>query len=148
MQGSISGLFHITNASNLKSIMTTGLQPGHKTPRALKAGWIDLHFTAFSDFEDERGPGRLDEMTARLTQARNEIDNDELAAKRYLREAQRSPLTQMDVEIWKGLPCRRCPSRLLSNPAGCAECLTCGVVYGTKIPKEVIQEKSSAEVPE
>jgi hypothetical protein len=53
----------------------------------------------------------------------------------------------MDEEIWKGLPCRRCPSCLLSNPAGCAECLTCGVAYGAKIKQDVIQESLPKKAP-
>ena len=32
---------------------------------------MDLHFTAFSAFEDERGPGRLNAMTSRLNHARD-----------------------------------------------------------------------------
>jgi len=250
MQGAISGLFHIANASNLKLILTTRLLPGHKIPRAIKAGRIDLHFTAFSAFGEERGPGRLDAMTARLTQARSEnvslaqialnvenvwpdmrlcitngyflcndcihprsfesitvytwradlkrwvgrwlyntkmermivthfvgkraydarriaevlastesdadtrnlkveriqqeVEDSEVAMKQYLREAQRSPLSMKDIEIWKDLPCRRGPSCLLSNPAACAECLTCGVMYGTKVTKEAVQESPAA----
>jgi hypothetical protein len=78
----------------------------------------------------------------RMSEIQSEAENSEVAMKAYLREAQKLPLTAKDIEVWKNLPCRRCPSCLLSNPEGCAECLTCGVKYGTRVTKEAVQENS------
>ena len=58
LQGAISGLFHLIDADNVPSILAKGLVPGCRANRRPQTGRQDLHFTAFSPFEEYYGNGR------------------------------------------------------------------------------------------
>ena len=65
VQGQISGLFHLTDADNIPSILQRGMVPG-----GMRAGRrMDVHFTAFSIFEDENRRNRGVVVARRLREA-------------------------------------------------------------------------------
>ena len=70
LQGVISGIFHITEASNVKSIIQRGLTPGgNRFGRSVRA---DVHFTAFTAFETNQSDNRGAVLAKRLGKAQRE----------------------------------------------------------------------------
>ena len=75
MRTAISGVFHITEAECVRDILSKGLMPGKMVREASgqrRGGRTDVHLTAFSPFEADRGFGRATVLQNRIYHARLE----------------------------------------------------------------------------
>jgi hypothetical protein len=70
LKGAISGIFHMTDIANIPSILKKGLTPGGD--RFGRRSRADLHFTAFTIFENDQTDNRGAMLAKRLGKAQSE----------------------------------------------------------------------------